>query len=712
MPTDKSKVIDLYQTFLGELKGSKTELIADTCPACGAKKKFSISKSKTTYHCLRCGVKGNKYTFMTMMNEIHLSTMTKRDRAKISKLRGGFLSTSFIEKMGLCIDSEYIYIPVRNVGKTNLSNYRRWNKGNKVLYNLPSCSTMYVAKYSENGPIYLCEGEWDAISLMYLMERAKYTEECCIFAVPGAETFKDEWAEKFQGRDVYLLYDNDFDKERPTGEKFNPGIDGMTKTAEKLSGIASSVKRIFWEEVKWVKLTDGFDLRDYTKIACEKKKTKLYLRKLFAACKQMPNVEKGKKRVPILKRESFDEVVTDFQKSLEFNRSFQDVLACCFACVISLDVEIQQKNPLWLFIVAPPSMGKTTIIEAFTAVKRTKHVSELTPAALVAGVHAEDGSDPSLLAKLPGNVLFNEDFTPILTSGQHLESILGILRAAFNGEYTAKFARFERHYDNLYFGLVSGVTHAIENTNNLTDLGERFLRIRLLDESFKKQEHTMRALRNVNATTEESSKEFLQGSVAGYVNHMRDNIYTPDYPDDYDIKISYLAEFVALCRTSVPRDRASRDMVYRPQPEAAARIGTQLKKMVIALAVVFQTKEVNDDCYRVTRKLALDSCVGWKLEVITILMNERHGLSKADITIEMGISANQTNRILEDCQQIGMVKRVSKKVKHKTGRQYNYMLTDMAKELVESAEIDSPSVRKTFSNKTKRKNQHGEKAEA
>lgn len=96
-----------------------------------------------------------------------------------------------------------------------------------------------------NEPVYLCEGEWDAIALEWL--RADTGQPGVVVGVPGASNFKREWSSWFKGRDVLLAFDHDA-----------PGRDGMKRTAELLRHAARKIQMIQWEPDREI----GFDIRD------------------------------------------------------------------------------------------------------------------------------------------------------------------------------------------------------------------------------------------------------------------------------------------------------------------------------------------------------------------------------------------------------------------------------------------------------------------
>lgn len=98
--------------------------------------------------------------------------------------------------------------------------------------------------------VWLCEGEPDMIC-------ARSHGLNAVTQTAGAKTFKPEFVDQFQGRDVVICYDAD-----------RAGIDGARKVAEKLSGVAKLVRVIEWpafmaaEDGGWPEKS-GQDLTDF-----------------------------------------------------------------------------------------------------------------------------------------------------------------------------------------------------------------------------------------------------------------------------------------------------------------------------------------------------------------------------------------------------------------------------------------------------------------
>ena len=626
-------VLKLFEFHGVELQKNGSQAKGD-CAFCGKENKFFVNQKTGQWDCKVCSRKGNKFGFLSELAKD--KELSDSDVKFVQSKRGTFFSREFLQEKGIWVDEDCIFFPITKPKKKNLVNLRKWSAYANKIYNSPGLSSLYYAKYDESSPIFLCEGEFDALALEVLFKRAKVDFDYSICAAPGANVFKDQWVQAFEGREVFILYDND-----------EAGKNGSQKVLDIIAGHAASAKVLNWSEID-EELPDKYDIRDYVTEACKKKKCKRYARLLIDACQEV-QIQGGKAVVPALKRESFKEVLVDWQNVYEFNQSSEDVLAACLAILVSLVIG-DRKDPLWLFIKAPASTGKTSILETFKAIPDlVEFIAELTPAALVTGLKQDDDDyDPSLLSRANNKIWVIEDFTPILEMPGK-EEVFGIFRAAYNGFYHAHFAKFQRDYEDLNFAIIAGVTPAIERVS-LGDLGERFLRIGLLDENFNEDAHIEKALKNVGVRQEQ--KNLLMGGIKGFVQYLLKDPKVPKFDEAMHAKIINLAKFAALMRTAVHTDRDA--LMVRPVTEVGSRIATQLKKFGIALGCVYQRDEVDDECYRVMQKVAFDSSIGYNLEVVQWL-SKLGNLDIPTLAAKLRMSEAHTRKICDKALAVGII---------------------------------------------------------
>ncbi|MCA9120046.1 MAG: toprim domain-containing protein [Planctomycetaceae bacterium] len=115
------------------------------------------------------------------------------------------------------------------------------------LYGLEALSTV------PSRLVFLVEGPFDAIALDHHLRSLKARDRYDILAVPGANTFKTEWAKWLDGRKVRIVYDNDKGGRR--------GCESVIKRLRE-AGVKAIVERFNWPTADF---PTGCDINDLVK---------------------------------------------------------------------------------------------------------------------------------------------------------------------------------------------------------------------------------------------------------------------------------------------------------------------------------------------------------------------------------------------------------------------------------------------------------------
>jgi 5S rRNA maturation endonuclease (ribonuclease M5) len=136
------------------------------------------------------------------------------------------LNDQTMRKRMLGYDGDRYMIPVYDA-EGNLLNVRRYKPEaiRDKMMNWPGygSATLYLADNLEADVVLLCEGEMDAL----IAEQYGFAS---VTATAGAGTWQDDWNTAFEGKKVFIAYDND-----PAGES------GARKVAHRLRGVAAGV---------------------------------------------------------------------------------------------------------------------------------------------------------------------------------------------------------------------------------------------------------------------------------------------------------------------------------------------------------------------------------------------------------------------------------------------------------------------------------------
>ena len=176
------------------------------CPFCG-KKKFYVNVETQCWDCKVCGRSGNRDGFLTSRVQDYIEAMdSKRIRALV--MDRGLLPMT-LKAWGVGWYEGKYTIPtdanpknvVTGVKFYTLGGRRRASSGSKL------CMIKPQGDLSENGDLWVCEGEWDAMALWQIFFREGYAAD--VVATPGAAAFPVVSLPMFNGRTVNLVYDND-----------------------------------------------------------------------------------------------------------------------------------------------------------------------------------------------------------------------------------------------------------------------------------------------------------------------------------------------------------------------------------------------------------------------------------------------------------------------------------------------------------------------
>jgi len=353
---------------------------------------------------------------------------------------------------------------------------------------------------------------------------------------------------------------------------------------------------------------------------------------------------------------SWEELISIYRKELYLTPGNEAAIALCLAVTIS---PYLPGEPIWLFLIGPPSSGKTTIIEAFgTSNLYCESQSQLHSKMLVSGWKSADGKDASFLPKLKKRTLLIKDYTTVVSMDHRAqEELYGILRDAFDGTFKKQYGnRLVRAFTDIKFGMIAGVTRVIHGDSR-SSLGERFLKIEYLEEDEFNETHHIHAAMDSYHRKEERGK-LLERTTLGYIDNLITNVPSsdalPEVPKEFRDKIVKLALLVSHLRAQVDR-RGDDSLLYRPGKEIASRVSVQMTKITQCLMLVLNKQQPDEEIYRVLRKLSLDSCVPFNVEFTRILYDNITGISRSDLVTALQLPQTNVHRICNDLLQLGII---------------------------------------------------------
>jgi len=597
--------------------GESGDQLIGRCPFTNKDDKFYVNKKNWLWDSKTAGTSGNISTFLKLTAKRYIDDMPAGGLRELSRHRKLPMEAFTGWPIGFDIINRAYTIPVQDIDG-HYVDIRHYRLGGRVM-STPGVQVgllnAHLLPTNVAADVYLCEGEWDAVACKWMLKKAN--KPGIVVAVPGAGTFKSEWASGFSGRSyVYSLYDND-----EAGEQGEHVL---------MRQILLSVKKLMFTH--WPQdMPAGFDVRDWV-VAHEDKGMETAFTNLHKLFKYHPRVkmiskagaeadaarlEEDRRSTmrPAIEEEiqpskwkippTLDQVMGVFHKWLHLEST--DAIKIMLACVVSQSMD---GPPVWVFLVGPPGSAKTAILASLNTFSKIYSTSSLTVHALISGANWKESMDPSLIPKLNGKIMVVKDFTSILSMRDtEKEEIFGILRDAYDGKCGKVFGNgVERNYVSRFTVLAAVTPRIYDMSSQHTALGERFLKYAVGDnlQHTAEKDIISRAIQNINSEAKMNNE--FQDAVSAFLDRTVKLDIVPSISEAIEQQIIALAMFGARLRGSVSRDAYRNEiMTSRPSAEIGSRLGIQLAKLAKSLAMVEGRKSVNANDVKLLKKVALDT---------------------------------------------------------------------------------------------------------
>lgn len=320
---------------------------------------------------------------------------------------------------------------------------------------------------------------------------------------------------------------------------------------------------------------------------------------------------------------TFEEILNDFRSFLLL--ADEEYIRLTYATVIGN--QMPTSRPIWLMLVAPPSSGKTTALNALNNLelvnpqthevfKPCHNISDLTENSFASGMSRGD-KQTSLLHKIPrGGVMVYKDFTSIISKRQESRMvIMGQLREIYDGAYVKRTGTGEDILWQGKIGAIAGVTETIyEYTSSMSAMGDRFIMYQI-PQPDKKTAMRFKIDQSMLGVSEQSTMPIIQQKTAAYLQNAINNLddLDFDFPKDREDEIIDVATFCSTARSGIIFDEFRQTAKYVPEPEMPFRMFEQM--MAIAKSLVFmrrldkpeERKQLSEQDITTIYKIAFDS---------------------------------------------------------------------------------------------------------
>lgn len=316
-------------------------------------------------------------------------------------------------------------------------------------------------------------------------------------------------------------------------------------------------------------------------------------------------------------------------------------------------------DPVWPMLVGGPGWGKTEALNAVTGQPDVHPAATLTEAALLSGTPRREakGAKGGLLKEIGDfGIIALKDFGSILSMNRDTRAqLLAALREVYDGSWT-------RHVGvdggrtlawQGKVGLIAGCTSVIDSYHGvMSQLGDRFVFYRMPAEGGDEQ--MSRALEHsghekvMRAELAEAARIVLEAADMEVAA-------APAREEERD-QLVRLAELAVRCRSAVERDPRTREIDLVPEPEAPARLGLNLLRLLNALQAIGADHELS---WRIVSKCALDCMPAIRRKVAETLLGE-YAVGTPELATRIDYPTTTTRRALEDLVAHGLAKRAKR----------------------------------------------------
>lgn len=304
-------------------------------------------------------------------------------------------------------------------------------------------------------------------------------------------------------------------------------------------------------------------------------------------------------------------------------------------------------DPLWLLTIDASGGGKTETLRPLRARADAYFLSNLTDKTLISGYrdpnHPE--RDPSLLPKLNGKVLIIKDLSPLLSMRRESRNaILADFRDAYDGFTDQGRGNVGHVHYSSRFSVLAASTMAVERFDAIDgELGERFVKFRV--RSNESANKTRQAIRNMGR--DDGMRTAIERDICQFLDALPPMQQTLEIPEAFVESLTIIADFTAIARSHVPRDR-QHNLRYIPRPEVGTRLGKELAKLFLALAIVRGKPAPNCEELRTVARVAEDSLPPNRLALLRALRSATAGLRISELAGLTGLPRTTVAQVAQD----------------------------------------------------------------
>lgn len=342
---------------------------------------------------------------------------------------------------------------------------------------------------------------------------------------------------------------------------------------------------------------------------------------------------------------------------------------------------LPHRKPIWMMLVAPPSSGKTTTLNALLGLKvpgpkgqmkePLVNISDLTTNSFASGMERSN-KETSLLKRMEfGFVMVFKDFTSILSKNKDEKRIvMGQLREIYDGAYTKRTGNGNDVQWTGKVGAIAGVTESIYmHLESLSVMGDRFM-LYQIDQPDRREMLKFKLRQESRGITEETQMPYARDLTHRYMQNAYSNLSDTEFklPESAENDIIDVADFCTMVRSGVITNDYDGSIIFVPQAEMPARMFEQMMALAETLSYMNkldnpELKEDNvlaEEDYKILYKVAYDSIPVTRRIALMYLAMYDQGVETSALATKTNYPDRVVEGWLEQLNALGVVKRVKK----------------------------------------------------
>lgn len=336
-------------------------------------------------------------------------------------------------------------------------------------------------------------------------------------------------------------------------------------------------------------------------------------------------------------------------------------VVCATVIANKLDVD-----PVWLFLVAPSSGGKTEMINGIHGLDFVHPIDTMTVNTFASG-QKRAGKETSLLLKINDGVITYKDFTAILDMNPDArKEIMGQLRCIFDGDFVKRVGTGDDIVWKGKLGFVAAITSIIhERSAEFAAMGERFIQYAIRQPGRK--DVARRVFQNARGM--EAKRKHVQEAFTEYITFVLERLSKEEVvlSDSAREEIIDIANYSTLARSAVIKDPRNPVRVrFVPDAEMPMRVIAQLVALATTFAAMNKAEagdgaaavaDITDFDRQLVYKIALDSIPRKRRIALQVLAKYGRGATTAGIASLVGYHTEVVKETLFELAALGLVAR-------------------------------------------------------